>query len=127
MLMHLSLGVAAKVGGLENCRSRVDLQSLKSHSRAVYADMQIAQSCKSYSRGILQSHTPCSRADCVVVWAMQSAQIMQLSRSRGRAGRQPCISRDRANQAAVQFVRIRPHLRLPAHSPARSLTCCRCR
>lgn len=50
MLMHLSLGIAAKVGGLENCRSRVDLQPLKSHSRAVYADMQIAQSCKSCSR-----------------------------------------------------------------------------
>lgn len=49
MLMHLSLGIAAKVGGLENCRSRVDLQPLKSHSRAVYADMPIAQSCKSCS------------------------------------------------------------------------------
>ena len=50
MLMHLSPGVAAKVDGLENCRSHADLQSLKSYSRAVYADMQIAQSCKSYSR-----------------------------------------------------------------------------
>lgn len=51
MLMHLSPGVAAKVDGLENCRSHADLQSLKSYSRAVYADMQIAQSCKSRSRG----------------------------------------------------------------------------
>lgn len=50
MLMHLSPGAAAKVDGLENCRSHADLQSLKSYSRAVYADMQIAQSCKSYSR-----------------------------------------------------------------------------
>ena len=50
MLMHLSFGVAVKVSGLENCRSRVDSQSLKLHSRVVYADMQIAQSCKSCSR-----------------------------------------------------------------------------
>ena len=55
MLMHLSPGVAAKVDGLENCRSHADLQSLKSHSRAVYADMQIAQSCKSRSRGAQSS------------------------------------------------------------------------
>lgn len=40
MLTHLSPGVAAKVGGLEECRSR-----------AGHADMQIAQSCKSRSRG----------------------------------------------------------------------------
>lgn len=51
MLMHLSLGVAAKVGGLEECRSRADLQSRKSRSRAGHADMRIAQSCKSRSRG----------------------------------------------------------------------------
>ncbi|KFJ00550.1 hypothetical protein BPORC_1320 [Bifidobacterium porcinum] len=64
MLMHLSLGVAAKVGGLEEYRSRADLQSLKSYSRAVYADMQIAQSCKSYSH-----------ADNAVVYTVQSCGL----------------------------------------------------
>lgn len=78
MPMHLSLGVAAKVGGLENCRSRVDLQSLKSHSRAGHADMQIAQSCKSYSReGLavayaMQSCISRNRADCIAVRIVQS-------------------------------------------------------
>lgn len=78
MLMHLSPGVAAKVDGLENCRSHADLQSLKSYSRAVYADMQIAQSCKSYSRAdhagayAMQSCISRNRADCIAVRIMQS-------------------------------------------------------
>ena len=79
MLMHLSLGVAAKVSGLEECRSRADLQSRKSRSRAGHADMQIAQSCKSYSR-----------ADHAVVYAMQS-----------------CISRNRADCIAVRIMQSR--------------------
>lgn len=78
MLMHLSLGVAAKVGGLEECRSRADLQSRKSRSRAGHADMQIAQSCKSYSRAdhagayAMQSCISRNRADCIAVRIMQS-------------------------------------------------------
>ena len=112
MLMHLSPGVAAKVDGLENCRSHADLQSLKSYSRAVYADMQIAQSCKSYSR-----------ADHAVAYAVQS-----------------CISRNRADCTVMQITQPRraivwtraaayskgprgshsptAHLRPPAHSHA---------
>ncbi len=122
MLMHLSLGVAAKAGGLENCRSRVDLQSLKSHSRAVYADMQIAQSCKSCSREDLavayavQSCGSCGRVRHAVVQIAQSrglhsradhavAQIMRLSMPRSRADRaiariaQSCKSRSRGAQS----------------------------
>ncbi len=78
MLMHLSPGVAAKVDGLENCRSHADLQSLKSYSRAGHADMQIAQSCKSYSRAdhagayAMQSCISRNRADCIAVRIMQS-------------------------------------------------------
>lgn len=78
MLMHLSLGVAAKVGGLEEYRSRADLQSLKSYSRAGHADMQIAQSCKSYSRVDLavaytvQSCGSCGRVRHAVVHIAQS-------------------------------------------------------
>ena len=53
MLMHLSFGVAAKVSGLEECRGR-----------AVYVDMQIAQSCKSYSH-----------ADNAVVYTVQSCGL----------------------------------------------------
>lgn len=78
MLMHLSLGVAAKVSGLEECRSRADLQSRKSRSRAGHTDMQIAQSCKSYSRVDLavaytvQSCGSCGRVRHAVVRSVQS-------------------------------------------------------
>ena len=122
MLMHLSFGVAAKVSGLEECRGR-----------AVYVDMQIAQSCKSYSRVDLavaytvQSCGSCGRVRHAVVHIAQSRGLYSRADHAVAQIMQSCGSRDRANQAAVQFVRIRPHLRLPAHSPARSLTCCRCR
>ena len=95
MLMHLSLGIAAKVGGLENCRSRVDLQSLKSHSRAVYADMQIAQSCKS-----------CSRANHA------AAQITQLRRAIEWTRAAVYSKESRGSHSPTA------HLRPPAHSHA---------
>ena len=107
MLMHLSPGVAAKVDVLENCRSHSDLQSLKSYSRAVYADMQIAQSCKSYSRAdhavayAVQSCISRNRADCTVM------QITQPRRaSCGPA--QPRIPRGRVARIARPLTCARP-------------------